>query len=130
MAFYFDENCRNQLKWTETSFGQFWTQTAFGPIVFGPFEYSAQTAKIHYLAQNVSALSNSKKGAPPKNLSLFEFSQKIEIKCLPLFIFQSVQIVEGLVISPEIMPSPCERMTKNVQNLEVNFFPKIYLNIY
>jgi hypothetical protein len=38
MTFYFDENDRNQLKWTETS----------------AREYSAQTAKIHY-----SALSNS-----------------------------------------------------------------------
>jgi hypothetical protein len=39
-------------------------QTAFGPIVFGPFEYSAQTVKINYSAQffsaqNDSALSNS-----------------------------------------------------------------------
>jgi hypothetical protein len=27
--------------------------------IFGPFEYSAQTAKIHYSAQNDSALLNS-----------------------------------------------------------------------
>jgi hypothetical protein len=31
----------------------------FGPIVFGPFEYSAQTDKIHHSAQSDSALSNS-----------------------------------------------------------------------
>jgi hypothetical protein len=40
-------------------FQPFSAQTAFGPIVFGPFEYSAQTAKIHYSAQGDSALSNS-----------------------------------------------------------------------
>jgi hypothetical protein len=61
MAFYFDENGRNQLKWTETSargwswFRPFSAQTAFGPIVFGPFEYLAETVKIHYSAQNDSA---------------------------------------------------------------------------
>jgi cytochrome c oxidase assembly protein Cox11 len=42
MAFYFDENGQNQLKWNETSARE-----------------SAQTVKIHYSAQFFSALSNS-----------------------------------------------------------------------
>jgi hypothetical protein len=62
MIFYFNENGRNErarvkvhLSW----FRPFSAQTAFGQIIFCPFEYSAQTAKIHYSAQSDSALSNS-----------------------------------------------------------------------
>jgi hypothetical protein len=33
----------------------------FGPIVFGPFEYSTQTAKVHYSVHSDSAHSNSAK---------------------------------------------------------------------
>jgi hypothetical protein len=45
MTFYFDENGRNQLKWTETSAsgGPLKLILAiYGPIVFDPFEYLAQ----------------------------------------------------------------------------------------
>jgi hypothetical protein len=38
-------------------------QTAFGPIVFGPFEYLAQTAKINYSVEMIRP-----KEAPLKKL--------------------------------------------------------------
>ena len=44
-------------EWHSTSMKM--AETAFGPIVFGPFEYSAQTDKIHYSAQFFSAQSDS-----------------------------------------------------------------------
>jgi hypothetical protein len=51
------------MKMAETSSS---AQREFGPIFFGPFEYLAQTANIHYSAQffsveNDSALLNSAK---------------------------------------------------------------------
>jgi phenolic acid decarboxylase len=39
-------------------FRPFSAQTAFGRIVFGPFEYLAQTAKISYSAQRNTTLGN------------------------------------------------------------------------
>jgi hypothetical protein len=45
----------------------------FGPIVFSPFEYSAQTDKIHYSAQNDSALSNSAQRSTTINIFTIQF---------------------------------------------------------
>jgi hypothetical protein len=59
-------------------------QTAFGPIVFGPFEYSAQTIKIYYSAQffsaqNDSALSNSAQRSTTGHITLHLLKKKFKL---------------------------------------------------
>jgi hypothetical protein len=43
-----DRNKRARMEVHLSWFRPFSAQTAFDPIIFGPFEYSAQTVKVHY----------------------------------------------------------------------------------